>query len=636
MSAVGDKRRSASEDREQSEPKDIFVADNNDDDEDNTWIGPMPDEQSAASKPKKRKTLPYEKVYLENLPNAESYEKSYMHRDIITHVVSTKTEFIVTGSYDGHIKFWKKLEEGIEFVKHFRSHLMPIHSLTTNASGTLLCSASADKCAKIFDVVNFDMINIIKLDFTPLCTEWIHSSGDAVHTLAVSDKDSNNIVIYDGQGNGDVLKILEKLHSAPVVAMCYNLPFETVISVDKNGILEYWQNSKHDYKFPQKLVAFDSKLDTSLFEFAKTKALVTGLAVSPDGRRFSTISNDRKVRVFQFNTGKLIRVFDEALTTYTQMQQTPHALPNMEFGRRMAVERDLDKSEFSTNNNILFDVSGHFIMYPTMLGIKVINIDTNRCVSILGKTDNIRPLHIALFQGKAKKSKAAITMEQEASDNPTLQSIANDSTMFCAAYKKSRFYLYSRRLPSDLQDVDRDVFNEKPSKEDIIAVPEGQGTQRVYENAILHTTVGDIHMKLFFKECPKTVENFCVHSKNGYYNGHIFHRVIKGFMVQTGDPTGTGTGGKSIWGHDFKDEFVPSLKHDRPYTVSMANAGPNTNGSQFFITVLPTPWLDNKHTVFGRVFRGMEVVQNICNAKANPKTDKPYDDIKIISIRLSN
>lgn len=143
-------------------------------------------------------------------------------------------------------------------------------------------------------------------------------------------------------------------------------------------------------------------------------------------------------------------------------------------------------------------------------------------------------------------------------------------------------------------------------------------------------------MKLFSKECPKTVENFCVHSKNGYYNGHIFHRVIKGFMIQTGDPTGTGTGGSSIWGSDFKDEFVPSLKHDRPYTISMANAGPNTNGSQFFITVLPTPWLDNKHTVFGRVFKGMEIIQNICNVKTNPKTDKPYDDVKIISIYLSN
>lgn len=168
--------------------------------------------------------------------------------------------------------------------------------------------------------------------------------------------------------------------------------------------------------------------------------------------------------------------------------------------------------------------------------------------------------------------------------------------------------------------------------------------------------MGDIHMRLFGKECPKTVENFCVHTKNGYYNGHIFHRVIKGFMIQTGDPTGTGTGGQSIWGGEFKDEFCSTLKHDRPYTVSMANAGPNTNGSQFFITVLPTvsyvkhncwnrvidficiskqPWLDNKHTVFGRVHKGMEVVQNICNSKTNPKTDKPYDEIRIISINLS-
>lgn len=142
-------------------------------------------------------------------------------------------------------------------------------------------------------------------------------------------------------------------------------------------------------------------------------------------------------------------------------------------------------------------------------------------------------------------------------------------------------------------------------------------------------------MRLFPKECPKSVENFCVHSKNGYYNGHIFHRVIKGFMVQTGDPTGTGTGGTSIWGTDFKDEFVSTLKHDRPYTVSMANAGANTNGSQFFVTVCPTPWLDNKHTIFGRVTKGMEVIQNICNSKTNPKTDKPYDEIKIISIYLS-
>lgn len=128
-----------------------------------------------------------------------------MHRDVITHLVVTKSDFIITGSIDGHIKFWKKMEEGIEFVKHFRSHLsnyfrifriidnivykffttVPIHSLTSNYSGTFLCSASEDKSVKIFDVINFDMINIIKLDFMPLTTCWIAAPGEAIQSLAM-------------------------------------------------------------------------------------------------------------------------------------------------------------------------------------------------------------------------------------------------------------------------------------------------------------------------------------------------------------------------------------------------------------------------------------------------------------------
>ena len=319
---------------------------------------------------------------------------------------------------------------------------------------------------------------------------------------------------------------------------------------------------------------------------------------------------------------------------FVEQQQTSAAIPNMEFGRRMNNEKDIEKTDSLCYSNILFDITGHFILYATMIGIKLVNIETNKCVKILGKSDNIRPLFVALFQGKSKKSNAAVTIEQEASENPTLASSVNDPIVFCTAYKKQRFYLYSRRLPSDLQDIDRDIFNEQPSKEDILAVTETQTIQKIFDSAVIHTTFGDIHMKLFPKECPKTVENFCVHSKNGYFNGHIFHRVIKGFMIQTGDPTGSGTGGQSIWNHEFKDEFSPNLKHDRPYTASMANAGPNTNGSQFFITVCPTPWLDNKHTVFGRIYKGMEICQNICNMKTNPKTDKPYTDIKIISINL--
>ncbi|EFN51427.1 hypothetical protein CHLNCDRAFT_28034, partial [Chlorella variabilis] len=144
-------------------------------------------------------------------------------------------------------------------------------------------------------------------------------------------------------------------------------------------------------------------------------------------------------------------------------------------------------------------------------------------------------------------------------------------------------------------------------------------------------------------QCPKTVENFTTHAKQGYYDGVIFHRqappclaplFIKGFMLQTGDPLGNGTGGESIWGGEFPDEISRNLRHDRPFTLSMANAGPNTNGSQFFITTVPTPWLDGKHTVFGRVVKGMDVVVAIEKVKTHPKTDKPLEDVHMLNIEV--
>uniref|UniRef100_A0A1B6DR82 peptidylprolyl isomerase n=1 Tax=Clastoptera arizonana TaxID=38151 RepID=A0A1B6DR82_9HEMI len=594
-------------------------------------IGPVPKE---APIPKKKKVLKYESLYLSYLPNSESYERSFMHRDVITHILITKTDFIITASVEGHIKFWKKMENSIEFVKHFRSHLGSISDIASNYNGSLMCSISNDKSLKVFDVENFDMINMMRLQYTPMCVEWIHGHGDAISTLAVGDLDSNTIYIYDGRGSNEPLHVLQKLHTKPVSIIKYNPVFEASLSVDGAGILEYWSGIKHDFGLP-KCVKFESKLDTDLYDFVKNKTMPYSLSFSPDGLKFATVSADRKVRVFNFLTGKLTRVYDETLQRYTELQQVNQQLPNMEFGRRMAVERDLEKSEGLKLSNVIFDESGYFLIYATMLGMKIVNLYTNQCVKVLGKPENLRILKVALFQGRARKSKAAVTVEMEASDNPTLDSISADPTLFCTAFKKNRFYMFTRREPEDPKntELDRDVFNEKPSKEDIISATEASSIQRLYDNAVIHTSMGDIHV-MFFKECPKAVENFCVHSKNGYYNGHIFHRVIKGFMIQTGDPTGTGGGGESIWGKEFEDELRPNLRHDRPYTLSMANAGPNTNGSQFFITVIPTPWLDNKHTVFGRVVKGMEVVQNISNVKTNNKTDKPYDDVQVISVTV--
>jgi len=152
-------------------------------------------------------------------------------------------------------------------------------------------------------------------------------------------------------------------------------------------------------------------------------------------------------------------------------------------------------------------------------------------------------------------------------------------------------------------------------------------TTKTYKAKIV-TEKGEIGIHLYSDQTPITCENFINLSKAGYYNGTTFHRVIPGFMVQGGDPTGTGAGGP---GYQFQDEFVSSLKHNDEGILSMANAGPGTNGSQFFITYAPTPHLDGAHTVFGKVITGMDVVLNI--RERDPMSDPEPGD-QIISIEI--
>jgi peptidyl-prolyl cis-trans isomerase A (cyclophilin A) len=161
------------------------------------------------------------------------------------------------------------------------------------------------------------------------------------------------------------------------------------------------------------------------------------------------------------------------------------------------------------------------------------------------------------------------------------------------------------------------------------------------------TTEGSFTVRLFDQEVPNTVANFVGLAegtkewtdpktgqkvKRAYYDGLIFHRVIEGFMIQGGDPLGTGTGGP---GYNFKDEFHPALRHSKPGVLSMANAGRNTNGSQFFITLAATPWLDNRHSVFGEVVEGMDVIRRIGAARTSKPGDRPLTPIAIQSVTIA-
>jgi peptidylprolyl isomerase len=140
---------------------------------------------------------------------------------------------------------------------------------------------------------------------------------------------------------------------------------------------------------------------------------------------------------------------------------------------------------------------------------------------------------------------------------------------------------------------------------------------------VLDTNLGKIELKLYPKVAPLAVKNFTTHVKNGYYNGLTFHRIIKGFMIQGGDPRGNGTGGESIWKKPFKDEFGSNVVFNKPFLLAMANSGPKTNGSQFFITLAPTPWLNGKHTIFGEVIKGKSVVSKMENVSVSPGNNMP-------------
>lgn len=169
-----------------------------------------------------------------------------------------------------------------------------------------------------------------------------------------------------------------------------------------------------------------------------------------------------------------------------------------------------------------------------------------------------------------------------------------------------------------------------PLAQDLLTQEESQTDLPLVE---FETTQGSFTIQLMPYAAPKACENFIALIKSGYYDGLTFHRIIPGFMIQGGDPTGTGRGGQSIWKQPFADEFFPGLKFDQPGILAMANSGPNSNGSQFFITVNKTPWLNNKHTIFGLVINGYDVVLRM--SKLGTSYGQPLSPQKIMSAKVT-
>lgn len=608
-----------------------------DSDSDSDDIGPaLPSAAADGAPKKKRRKLPYEKQYIAALPSAPRYSKSLMHREQLPFIAFTAhSDFLITTSVDGYVKFWKKVAGGIEFVKEYKAHEGEIVSTSASVDGRSFATAGVDGSIKIFDVETFDLLSMLQPELPPKCICYVHGPGSSGPVLAVSCEADGRIMLFDGRGEKQTpMHTFDSLHRKPVHAMAYNSVYDCVISADESGMLEYWQPSG-SYEKPESV--FEMKSTTSLFEFKKAKSRPASITISPSGTQFATFSfPDRKVRVFDFASGKLHRTYDESITTITEMQQagtlSTEPLDSVEFGRRIAIERELEHPAVQRRINVAFDESGNFILYGSILGTKVINTLSNRMVKIYGRDEPFRPLNLALYQGQPDK-KDVVTVQMAASENPLLaEAEARDAMLVATGSGKVRFYMFTN--DDSVSKSDRDIHNEKPRNLNATkkAAEQAEKESRMAASATIHTSMGDIAIRMFPQHAPKAVENFTIHAREHYYNNIIFHRVIRKFMIQTGDPLGDGTGGDSIWGKEFDDEFTPELRHDKPYMVSMANAGPGTNASQFFITTEKAPWLDDKHTIFGRVVRGMEVVHGIENVKV--WKEKPVEDVKIVDVTL--
>lgn len=572
--------------------KDFQDQDGSDSSSDDDDMGPQLPSEAAPKK--KRRVLPYEKLYIAALPTSPRYSRSLMHKEQVLFTTWTPlTDFLITSSIDGVVKFWKKDAQGIEFVKEFRAHNGEIKSVAVSLDGRSFATAGADDTVKIFDVLTFDLLSMLTLGYTPKCVCWVHKKGASFPLLAVSADAKPLIHIYDGRGEReDAIHTIKGLHRAPVHIMAFNDVYDCVLSADENGMIEYWRPSG-SYDKPDNV--FEYKSSTNLFDFKKAKTIPSCITISPNGKTFASMSfPDRKVRLFDFASAKLHRTYDESLQALEEMQQAgaqSQKVDAVEFGRRMAQERDVESATLKNKSNIIFDETGNFLIYGSMLGVKVLNTYTNKVVKTYAREENLRLINLSIYQGQPQK-KGLTSVQMGASANPLLQeSEARDPILVGTAVGKVRFYMFTN--DEDISKSTRDIQNEKPTQ---LGGKKDAGPKKVETGtaAVIHTTYGDINIRLFPDAAPKTVENFVTHAKRGYYNNTIFHRVIRKFMIQCGDPLGDGTGGESIWGREFEDEFS-SLKHDKPYTVSMANAGPNTNGSQFFITTEKTVSFKSLH-----------------------------------------
>lgn len=528
-------------------------------------------------------------LVLIDLPQNERYIHSYTIDSEITVLTKALNDsLVITGDFNGNLKFWKVIDgDSLTMLKTYKSHKNEVKQLILNPDESKLLSVGRDdNKVVIFDLASIDLIHSIKLSFVPNTTTPYTTCWFQEDKVLFSEFETNNLVYVLLDDDSTVLE-LPKIHKFPILYIGYHRNNNFFISIDSKSMIEIWDPNTNNLP---KSVLFKLKSQTDLFDIVKNKQKVNGFCISSDFKSFATLSSSSNlIRIFDSHTGKIIMKL---------------SLPINNEENKIIYFTKNDKLLIVPSESLnLIDIrNGEVLKSYGNYDVKLLQLEFNSSILL----DKINPKVARAEMMKSKKT-----------------SIHKPLLVLIASKGNKLFVFGNSETELDSRDFDLVSKSSKQLKYD----------SRV-TNAVLHTTFGDIKIMLFNKLAPKTVENFVKLAEKNYYNNVIFHRVIKKFMIQTGDPLGTGTGGESIWGGHFNDEFNMLLTHSKPFMVSMANAGPNTNGSQFFITTEPANYLDNKHTIFGEVIQGFDVVKAIESVKTD-KTDKPIDQIAILSITLT-
>jgi peptidylprolyl isomerase domain and WD repeat-containing protein 1 len=550
------------------------------------------EDEQAPSEPVKKRSRTVISRQLGEIPTTSHYHVSFMHKSTVRHVLSSARHgYVVTACEDGIVKFWKRTpptlpEEKeastdnkslptttpcLEFVKSFTAHIGPVVALCLDPSEDTVASIGEDGLIKLYDVSTFDATAMVKTNqsFGNAACFLQDAAQDSL--LAISDASNGTIYIYSTTSLQPVQTV--SLHSKPVTALAYNSQHKCCVSADEQGILEVWDcttGSKEGQvvgascSMANNQLEHPSKMDTDLYSLAKKNTYARSLSMS--NNYFVVYGADHKVRVYQLTTGKIQVRYDERLDVYASKIDT-YGMDSIEYGKRAATEREMEEQKDYPSQLVQMDPSERYLLIATMVGIKVIEWKKNKVLKIIGKADasQLRFLSFCHCLGDAKTNQQMQLARGASTSIATAdKQVTKDSLIVVLAFNQRRFYVFSHVDPlkdaEQAKSINRDIWNEVPTAQDQLLGSEGNaagGAAQVtaYSKAILRTTMGDIHIK-FFLEVPKTLENFCGHARSGYYDNVIFHRIIQGFMLQTGDPLGDGTGGESIWGGEFEDEFV--------------------------------------------------------------------------------